>query len=49
MKEYEYHFVMFPSDETVDIPDEAVGITCDSFGDNGTVRYLTPIEDDEGQ
>lgn len=49
MTEYEYVFEMFDQDDTVDVPDEAVGVTVDSFSDSATVRYLLPVEDDDGR
>lgn len=46
MTEYRYERQSFDrSTETVEIPDNAVGITTDYFGDLGTVDYLLPVED----
>lgn len=48
MTEYDYVYDSFRPDEgeTVDIPDDATGITTGSFGDMATVRYLIPVGDD---
>lgn len=48
MPEYEYANEMFdPDEETVDLPDDAEGITVSTFGDYAHVRYLKPVEGDE--
>lgn len=45
MPEYEYHHRTFDKDGgTIDIPEEAVGLAVDYFGDLGVVQYLTPVE-----
>jgi hypothetical protein len=50
MPEYEYHHETFDEDGTIELPDDAIGITTDSMGDfeDGLtvhVKYLTPVED----
>lgn len=46
MTEYKYERQTFDrSNETVEMPDGAVGITVGSFGDLGTVDYLVPVEE----
>lgn len=42
--EYEYVSKDSPKDETVVIPDEAVGVTTDYFSDNMSIRYLVPVD-----
>ncbi|MEE6210885.1 hypothetical protein U3A55_12070 [Salarchaeum sp. III] len=49
MTEYEFASTTFSADETVDIPDAAVGVTVSTFGDldeHGviTARYLVPTD-----
>lgn len=43
---YRYVKESFDPEETIDIPEDAVGVTLDSFSDMATVRYLIP-EDHE--
>jgi hypothetical protein len=42
MTEYEHRHQMVAKDSTIDIPDNATGITTDTFGDQMTVHYLVP-------
>ncbi|QLG62855.1 hypothetical protein [Halorarum salinum] len=45
MSKYEYVYESFrKSDGRIEIPEEAVGITTDYFGDLATVHYLMPVE-----
>lgn len=45
MPEYEYvHETFDKRTETVDIPDDAHGVTVDYFGDYASVQYLRPVE-----
>lgn len=47
MTEYEYVSERFEKEsETVDVPDDAVGVTVDYFGDLGVVQYLQPVDSD---
>lgn len=44
MTEYEYQRKTFDKEGgTIDIPDEAVGITTDYFSDFAVVEYLLPV------
>lgn len=50
MPEYEYRHVTFGQEESVWIPEDAIGVTTSTFGDfqggiNVHVRYLVPTED----
>jgi hypothetical protein len=47
MTEYEYVFETFDQNGSIEIPDEAVGVTVGTFGDHATVRYLKPVVGDE--
>ena len=47
MPEYEYRFEMFDTEERVEIPDDAIGVTVDSYSDHATVRYLVPVGSDD--
>ncbi len=42
MSEYEHRHQMVDKEDTIEIPDDAVGITTDTFGDSMTVHYLVP-------
>lgn len=45
MNEYRYQSKRFDKEDgTVEIPDEAVGVTTDYFGDHAVVEYLVPVE-----
>lgn len=45
MTEYEWVYKSWNKEEgeTVEIPDDAIGVTVGSFGDLGTVYYLAPV------
>lgn len=43
MPEYAYQMASFDPEETVDLPEDAVGVTLDTFGDRVFVRYLLPV------
>jgi len=44
MPEYRYvHENFDKEDETIEIPDEAIGVTTDYFGDLASVDYLLPV------
>jgi len=43
MPEYEHRHKMVPKGETIEIPDTAIGVTADTFGDDMTVHYLVPV------
>jgi hypothetical protein len=47
--EYSYHMADFDPDETIDLPDEAEGLTLDTFGGRVFVRYLLPVATDGGE
>jgi hypothetical protein len=44
MPEYEHVYEMVDKDGTVEIPDGAIGVTPDTFGDCMTVHYLKPVD-----
>lgn len=55
MAEYAYVHESFDEDDTVDIPDQALGVTVETFGKLGKpgmtvhVRYLLPVSEvDDG-
>lgn len=42
---YTYRYKTFDKDsDTVEIPDYAIGVTVDYFGDFAVVQYLVPVE-----
>lgn len=45
MTEYEHVRKSFDKGETVDVPDDAVGITTDTFSTFVSVNYLMPVGD----
>jgi len=52
MTEYRYEKVSAALDETVDIPEDAIGVTTTTFGGADlpevfTARYLVPVEGDD--
>lgn len=46
MTEYEYHVKTPKKGETIEIPDDAVGITAASTRGKYSVSWLTPVEEE---
>lgn len=45
MTEYQYKYITFDKVAgSVNIPDEAIGVTTDYFGDKAVVQFLVPTD-----